>query len=287
MRKKLLTALISLTLSIGFNIELARAYETNEISQADYIQKLSDNTNINWSKQTIMVTGSGAPPEKGSVAQKRLMAMRAARVDAFRKLAETINGVHVNSETIVKDFVTESDIIKTQVEALIKGAEQIGEPRYISDGAVEIDMRVNLFGENSVASILKPEEQTDNIPATTLEPINVTESYTSVIIDCKGLGVQPAMSPTIIDENGGEIYYGDLPVDPEFVINEGIVSYASSITNAKKNDRVGGNPLIIKGKKVLGLFKSDVVISNDDAKKLIGANNKSSFLNISKVIMSL
>ena len=57
-------------------------------------------------------------------AQKRLMAVRAAKADAFRQLVEIINGVHVNSETVVKDFVTESDVIKTKVEGLIKGIKK-------------------------------------------------------------------------------------------------------------------------------------------------------------------
>ena len=46
-------------------------------------------------------------------AQNKLLAYRAARADALRKLGERIKGLHITSETTVKDFVTESDKIQT------------------------------------------------------------------------------------------------------------------------------------------------------------------------------
>jgi hypothetical protein len=285
LKKFVAPVLITLTLGLNLSTNFALA-QGSSMNKSSIIQEIGDDAEIDWSKNLIKVTGSGAPPDKGNQAQRRLMAIRAAKADAFRQLAEVINGVHVNSETVVKDFVTESDVIKTKVEGLIKGAEIVGEPKYMSDGSVEVEMQIKLFGKTkSVASVIKPEEQKDNTPDTKLAPANIEENYTSVIIDCKGLGVLPAMSPSLIDENGGEVYYGNLPVDPDFVINEGIVSYANSISDAKNNSRAGSNPLIIKGIKVIGNFKSDVTLNNNDAKKLLGANENSNFLKSSKVIM--
>lgn len=271
------------TLSLGVSFA-----DTKQNSNGDVVQKINADSQIDWTKGFIKVTGSGAPPDKGNIAQKRLMALRAAKVDAFRQLLEVINGVHVSSETVVKDFVTESDVIKTKVEGIVKGAEQVGEPRYMSDGSVEVDLQLNIYGEKSVASVIMPEEtkkiKEDDEPDTKLKPVTVSESYTSLIVDCKGLGVQPAMSPSIKDSDGGEVYVGNIPIDPDHVINEGIVLYTSTIPEARKIDRTGENPLIIKGKKVIGNFKADVVISNDDAKKVLGADGKTNFLKEFKVI---
>lgn len=298
-----ITVFTAFSISFGTGT-FAFAVDNKSQNSGDYIQKVG-NAQINWSDNVIKVTGTGAPPDKGNPAQRRLMALRAAKVDAYRQLLEVTEGVHVSSETIVKDFVTESDVIKTQVSGLVKGAQQAGEPRYMSDGSVEVDIQINIFGgaptpENktdvkasapsgdSLASIMIPQEiekrKTDDIPSTKIAPVTVNENYSSVIIDCKGLGIQPAMSPAIFDSDNGEIYFGDLPMDADFVINEGIVSYTTSIVEAKKNERSGSNPLVIKAKKVHGNFKADVIISNDDAKKLIGANEKSKFLNDAKVI---
>ena len=57
-----------------------------------------------------------------STAQGRLRARRAARVIAMRNLAEQINGLQIRSDTMVRDFVTEQDDIRAQVDAIVTGA---------------------------------------------------------------------------------------------------------------------------------------------------------------------
>ena len=51
-------------------------------------------------------------------AQQKLLAYRAARADGIRKLAEQIRGMKLTATTTVRDFVTESDVIRTSLEAL-------------------------------------------------------------------------------------------------------------------------------------------------------------------------
>lgn len=112
---------------------------------------------IDWTHQVIKVTGSGAPPATGSAAQKRLMAKRAAQADAYRQLAELVNGVQVDSETVVKDFVTESDTVRLRVSALIK-ATPAGPERYLSDGSVEVDLAMSLNGQQGLSSAIELEK---------------------------------------------------------------------------------------------------------------------------------
>lgn len=281
-------------LLLGFllcSTTLVNNYAFADDSKSPLVENVSDSAKLDWNKSVIKVTGSGVPPEKGSLAQKRTMAIRAARIDAYRQLLEAVNGIHVSSETVVKDFVTESDTIKTKVEGLLKGFEQVGEPRYMSDGSVEIDVQVRLFGKESLASVLMPEEikkiKNDTIPDTKIEPKEVAEEYTGVIIDCKGVDVEPAMSPALYDSEGSQVYVGNLPIDPDYVINDGIVAYSKSMDEAKKNSRVGKNPLVLKAVKSFGNFKSDIVLKNEDVKTLLGADKNKSFLKEFKVVMVL
>ncbi len=76
-------------------------------------------------------------------AQKKVLAKRAAEADAYRKLAETVYGLQITSETYVRDFVTESDEIRSAVDAFIKGV-RLGQPRWYEDGACEVDAEVTL-----------------------------------------------------------------------------------------------------------------------------------------------
>jgi len=77
-------------------------------------------------------------------AQNKLLAYRAARADAIRKLAERIRGLKITSETSVRDFVAESDTIDTAMRAFLNGMKEIGRPKYMEDGTCEVLMEVKL-----------------------------------------------------------------------------------------------------------------------------------------------
>ncbi|MFW6066096.1 MAG: hypothetical protein ACOC9S_04685 [Planctomycetota bacterium] len=76
-------------------------------------------------------------------AQDKLLAYRAARADGIRKLAERIKGLMISSETTVRDFVTESDVIQTELNAFLSGVRET-DKRYMEDGTCEVDMEVTL-----------------------------------------------------------------------------------------------------------------------------------------------
>lgn len=86
----------------------------------------------------------GSAVSEKRAAQNKLLAMRAARVDAMRKLAERINGLVIKSETTVKDFVATDDRIQTAMESWLVGARQVGEATFTPDGICELTMEVTL-----------------------------------------------------------------------------------------------------------------------------------------------
>lgn len=241
---------------------------------------------IDWSEGIVRVTGSGAPPDRGSLAQKRLMAERSATAEAYRQLAEAIYGIRVNSETIVRDFTVESDVIKTYVKALIKGAQKM-DLRYMDDGTVEVDMIVKLYSSSGLSGALQPQKHVVPPPPVSLEANPEPGDYTGIIIDCRGLGVEPAMSPAIVSKDGGEVYLGHLPISPDFVINHGIVGYARTLSQARQNSRVGDKPLVIKALSASGNFKTDALIDEHDTQLLMGLEAKSKVLREAHVIFVL
>ncbi len=76
-------------------------------------------------------------------AQQKLLSKRAAEADAYRKLAETVYGLQLNSQTYVKDYVTESDEIRGQVDEFIKGI-RLGDPLWYADGSCEVPAEVTV-----------------------------------------------------------------------------------------------------------------------------------------------
>ena len=101
---------------------------------------------INWTQGKVTAKGSGVPSPGVTPSQARIMAERAARADALRNLLESVKGVRVDAETTVEDYTTKSDRVMTRVSGIVIGAREVGK-RYLSDGAVEITMEINLTGE--------------------------------------------------------------------------------------------------------------------------------------------
>jgi len=94
------------------------ALMVNSIYAKDVIEK-SDYCSINWSKGVISCQGESAE------GQKKFRAKRSAVVVAQRNLLELIKGVRIDSVTTIKDGMLESDMIKSSVSGMIKGAQII------------------------------------------------------------------------------------------------------------------------------------------------------------------
>ena len=96
---------------------------------------------------TLRARGAGAPPTRAAnAAQARLMAERAAKVDGYRNLLEQAYGLQVTGSTTVRDFVTQSDTVRTQLDAFIRGAK-VSDTRVLDDGSVETEMEIALGKE--------------------------------------------------------------------------------------------------------------------------------------------
>jgi hypothetical protein len=75
--------------------------------------------------------------------QAKLMAMRAAKVDAHRNLAEQVHGVRVFGNTAVSSFVAQNDTVRTYVDSFIRGARVVSATE-IGDGNFEATVELEL-----------------------------------------------------------------------------------------------------------------------------------------------
>lgn len=120
-------------------------------------------TGMDWSGDSkITVQGTGvAPTYAVNAVQARMLARRAAVVDAYRQLVEMVKGVNVDSETTVENMMVTSDVTKTKVTALIQGARVVSE-QAIDGGGYAVTMEMSVFGaSNSLATAVLP---TNTVP---------------------------------------------------------------------------------------------------------------------------
>ena len=272
-------------------------------AQDNFIGDVFENGSINYGDRTIQAIGIGFIPENViNAGQARRSAMRIAKQDALRQLIEIVNGVNVTSETTVSGAMFD-DVIKTQVQGAIRGARQIGQPKYLSDTSVEVVYEVKMA---DISKVLLP--MAEKAPTLTFDDTNVSVSgtvaaapeqqqagtdtgiksggVTGIIIDGTGLGLRPAMSPRILNQ-GGSVVYGPGQYSRDYAAANGVAGYAKSLDQAKSDTRVQGNPLIIRAASTSGSTSADVIISNADAGRLAVADRTAGLLKNCRVMFVL
>lgn len=283
-------------------------------------------TGMDWSGDSkITVQGMGvAPTYAVNAIQARMLARRAAVVDAYRQLAEMVKGVNVDSETTVENMMVTSDVTKTKVTALIQGARIVSE-QAVDGGGYTVTMEMSVFGaSNSLATAVLPTNTvptsfpapdasvpastpsslqvnvqvtpgTTQTPATTIPSVTTPShqgssaaaapaghaigGYTGLIVDCRGLGLKPVMSPVIKNANGEPIY-GYKNLDSATVIANGMASYTTDMSRAS---RAGSNPLVVKA---VGLdnHNGNPILSVADANRVLIENGATGFLDRTNVV---
>ena len=274
----------------------------------------AEESGVNWEKGVITVEGTGvANPRALTPLQGKLGARLAAKADAQRQLLEVVRGVNVDAETTVENLMLVSDVITTRVSGVLTGARIIDE-KEISGGYI-VTMQMPIYGmTNSIASAVLPRDtappqpypdpvpsvvpsQTSihvdiSVPPSSVQtPITQTPTtqkapagkaygkYTGLIVDCRGLGLKPVMSPVIKNANGESIY-GHKNLDYDRVISNGMAGYTTDMSRAT---RAGNNPLVVRA---IGLdnHNGNPILSVADANRVLIENAVSGFLDQTNVV---
>lgn len=248
------------------------------------------------SQEEMTADGYGAMPGNMLLPRAKMMARRAAIMDAQRNLIEIIKGAQVDAESSMDMYLLQSDVVKTKVNGMITGARVVSES--VEDGGYHVVMSVPMYGVGSVADAAITAKLGDNPPAPAPVPSPSEQAvkeyapapqanvggYTGLVIDAKGSELVRTFCPVIYDVNGRAIY-GVQNVDKDYAIAHGVVEYAEGANNwqgvGRGTTRAGSNPLIVKivSLQERATNKCDVIISVEEADKILIENQHSGFLN--------
>jgi hypothetical protein len=286
---------------------------------------------VNWTTGLVTATGIGAPPAHAvNQAQARAMAERAAHSVAVRNLLEAVRGIQVDSASLVENYMVKSEVIKTRVSGLIKGAQRI-KTDHQPDGSVEVTVGIALAGEfldaiisrefGKSVSITGPSAtappRTVPIPSTPsapqkaevpapqapsvkpaepvpppkapaaippVEPAPSADAYTGLIVDARGLGLKPALVPRLLDEQGKELYAGDV-LTRDQAVQAGVAGYSKDMIAGSRQPRVTDNPLIVKGVRVSGNKATDIVLGEEGVKAIQQSEPSAHYLRQARVVV--
>lgn len=309
--RRMAWALTMAALVVCLVASVAMAQQTTQTTQgAPYVQE-AEKGSVNWQTGLITAKGIGAPPESGAnQAQLRGMALRAATVIARRNLLELLKGVQIDSTTTVENFMVASDVVVAHLRGYLQNS-QILDTAYMSDGSVEVTVGLRLRG--GVADVILPKASEFNIqrpapavtepqaPAEAAQAENATAEadpmaeakaavdarpVTGLVVDARGLGLRPAMSPRILDEDGREVY-GTAAVKRGYAIKQGMAGYAKEPEGGAVARRAGDNPRVVKAIRVSGKAGTDVVIANAAAEDIRATNGKWKYLAQCHVVLVL
>ena len=127
-----------------------------------------------WDGGSIRVVGLGIAPVDARGPQAEALARRAALSDAYRQLAEQVNGVNVDAMTTVENLMLVNTTVRTHVSALIKGAAIVEEVQQ-RDGSYTVTIDLPVYGTGSLAStVFAP----NKVPEAWTPPASVYAPYT-------------------------------------------------------------------------------------------------------------
>jgi len=274
------------------------------------VERVTEDSRIDWTNNLFVATGEGIMPpprEEPNRARAYLKAKGYARMAAIANLLMAIEGTSINFEATGKDYMEEA-VIRQKIEGFVRNVTVVAEERKLIEGDTVIIVKVQspMYGARAPGTVLMkkaiemettapPAEVTvdktldarlpSNYPRISPGPSAPGKPYTSLIIDTTGFALDRCMSPKIRRGDGTEVW-GTVKVDPELVLEKGIVSYAVSLSAAKNNARCGSNPLIVRAIGCAGgRFNSDPVVSDADAELIASENALSGFLDKLNVII--
>lgn len=98
--------------------------------------------------QRITAVGYGALPniEGLSQEQRRIMAMRASKLDAYRALAETVDGLKLTGTSTVSAVALTNDSFRVYIEAYLRGARVLS-TNPLPGGSYETVLELQLGGD--------------------------------------------------------------------------------------------------------------------------------------------
>jgi len=212
---------------------------------------------VNWTGGSVLSRGSatGATRRGASVATHQ-----AATEAARQRLRTVLAQVRQDATQTLGQTLFPNEAQRHEVEALLTQATAV-ETRYLPGGVVDTAVQLPFAGRLT-ALLLPPPAGTPSEGDPKTEAV-----HTGIVIDARGLAIQPALFPRLVDERNQVLYAPD-QVDGEAAAQQGYVTYAHTFDQPANQVRLGTNPLVVRALRVAGTTRVDLVLGQAEAARL-------------------
>lgn len=232
-----------------------------------------DQATIDWTTGTLSVSGIGLPSDRGAIAFKRKLSIRAATADAYRRLDAAIQGLRVDAGSRFRDLAVGDAALAARLTDFVKRAK-VAETNTWPDHSAEVVLSVPLRGAGGVSSLLmaapppspSPTAPPSAAPAAVpgAKPADALKRG-ALVVDARGLGAQPALTPRLRDPENRVIELASAldGVPVRYVRGDGEGDPALAL-----------RPLKIKAQRVSGSLFADLILDRAGTEALQDALRK-------------
>ncbi len=212
---------------------------------------------VNWTDGVILgrdsATGTLRPKAGAATSQ-------AATQLARQRVHMALMQVRLDARQTLGERLGQGGDTPQSLAALATRAEVVA-MRYGASGEVEATVQVAMAGP--LTALVLP-------PGTGIRPENEPRSeavHSGIVIDARGLAIQPALFPRLVDA-GGQLLYAPEVVETEAAVQQGYVAYAKAFDQPPAQARIGERPLVLRALRVVDAARVDLVLSEGDAARL-------------------
>lgn len=246
---KIITAIIIAVNVYGMPVSIIPDWLSGKITVSHQIPLVTDDRGNPVDYETGDIISIS---EAGNLAYKR------AREGALVSLMETVKQIRIDSNSTFEDLLGRDESVRQKMADFLNRKVLSRELYidYLTRGA-SIELRTG-----DLITVLNYDFPEREFPLRS--DIDISTRYTSLIIDARGLKIEPMLLPVIYNENGLEIYSKDY-IEPSYAVKYNAVSYVYNEKDAIGHRKAGDKPYFCVALKSID---GSPVIADDDSKKV-------------------
>ncbi|TGL62351.1 hypothetical protein [Leptospira sarikeiensis] len=219
-----------------------------------------------------------------NLTEARTIAKETAKEEIQKYLYRSMENLKLDSNLLLREKIAQDESFREIFQEIYEKEPIEIQTRYAGNSLLATGI-LSLKGKKGILSHITLPYSSENFPEA--HPIHTpADPYTGLIVDARHLGVEPALFSEIRDEDGIGIY-SPLFVKKSSVVNYGYIRYYANPKDAMKEEVAGMKPLFTTALGVSGKLGADLVISNEDAEKILASPKSREALLKGKVIVLL